>query len=501
MRTVIGKNRMKGLEKETIEQIGIPAIVLMEQAAMGLAGEIKHLLPATSRILFYCGCGNNGADCLAAARILFLEDWDVEILLADPTAQGTDCYSTQKKACEGLQIPFRAWDAKLMQELSAKHFDAVVDGLFGIGLSRPVAGAYAETLKVLNEADCMHIAADIPSGLDADTGKALGTVFQADHTVTFGWGKIGMYLTAGAPYCGEISIVPLSIAPVRSFELQAEILEPEDIHKWLPARKTWSNKGTYGRLGIVAGSKGMAGAAFLCAKAALKCGCGMVKIYTPECNRTALQALLPEAMAFAYDPEGDVSEALKDLLSWSDVIIIGPGLGKADHAVRLLREILEKADCPTVLDGDALNILSDHPEFLPLLGHGKVLTPHMGEMSRLTGRAVSEIRNSMVESVQAFCLMTKAVVHCKDAVSVTADFLGNVVITNCGTNGMSTAGSGDVLAGIIGAFLAVMDEPFQAAALGAYVHGLSGCEAAAANGERFMTATDIIDGLKAVLKQ
>jgi NAD(P)H-hydrate epimerase len=324
----------------------------------------------------------------------------------------------------------------------------------------------------------------------------LGTAFNADDTITFSYGKAGQYLWPGSDFSGNVHVMPMGITAASWLDKKPHIsvFDEEDLDL-LPKRIPHSNKGTYGRLLVIAGSVGMAGASVLCAQAAYRMGCGLVKVVTPEENRLILQTSVPEALLLPYRlklGDGELIEAL----NWADAVVIGPGIGTGITAQHILKVTLANCNVPIVADADALNLLSGNLSLL-LTSHTKIIvTPHLGEMSRLTGKAVAEIQSDLLGTAAGFAKKYGVVCVLKDFHTATAEPQGEINLNLSGNPGMATAGSGDVLSGITGSLLAQGMDYKIAAGLGAYVHGLAGDKAKTACGERALLASDIIQGLK-----
>ena len=523
MKKLLYSGQMKALDAYTIEQIGIPSPVLMERAALEVVLRIKAR-GCCGRILVLCGTGNNGGDGIAVARILFQQGFDSAYYVAGNEAHYTDQTRLQISIADALGVP-RIYDPE------PERPSVLVDALFGVGLSRPVTGEYARLIDWMNRMDAWKIAVDIPSGVDADTGQILGTAFRADETVTFAFGKPGLYLDPGRALAGKVSVAEIGVTwQEKAFTTvhcsgSRRLLEKADLQPLL-YREPAGHKGTFGKVLAVAGSAGMCGAAYLCGAAALRTGCGMVRIQTPQENRIPLQTLLPEAMIACSDREAD----WQAYLDWADVLIIGPGLGTDENALRRFSWFLHGAweqKKPVVLDADGLNLLSAFPEnYKGWLDEGVILTPHIGEMSRLTGKNPADLTADRIRAAHETAQKYGAACIMKDAASVTASPTGEVYINTTGNNGMGTAGSGDVLAGVLGGLLALNcrreiskpDDPaiiadggpyyasgrrdaprglstpgvFIAAA-GVYLHGMAGDLAAMEEGPHAMTAGSIVN--------
>lgn len=502
MKKLVTGREMKLLDTNTSEHFHIPELVLMEQAAMVFVQKLFEVLPDPGKILIVCGTGNNGADGIAIARLLNQKGYPAEIFLMENIlehARVSESYSRQKEIYLAYGYPIRNTIFKLSSGESP--YTLIIDAIFGIGLSRVVSGDYARIIELLNELPGKKAAVDISSGISAEDGAVLGTAFRADYTITFSFGKLGQFLWPGSEYCGTVITADMGIteesALGEAFGIQ--VLEKEDL-SLLPARSAHSNKGTYGKLLIIAGSKNMAGAACLSAKAAYRAGAGLVRVLTCEENRLPIQQKVPEAVLSTYGENLDPQE-LSALLEWADGIVIGPGIGTAETARRLVEFVVCNAKTPVLFDADALNILSEWEELLEQIPQNSVFTPHLGEMSRLLKRNAGEIQQNLCQTAASFARKNK--IHCvlKDFHTVVAGSNGSMYLNLSGNNGMATAGSGDVLTGIIGTFLAQGMEPIKAAALGVFVHGYAGDLILEKTGTYGMMAGDLIEGLNLVWNQ
>lgn len=482
MKYLVTGKEMKFLDENTTKQFHVPTVVLMEQAAQGFVRELLSFGIKSNKILVVCGNGNNGADGIAIARLLNQNGIITSVYF---------CAEGKKDSLFGLQKQiYMAYNYPIEEHLLADNeYDVVIDAIFGIGLSRNISGEYEEIIQVMNAMNGKKVAVDIPSGIDADNGQVLGVAFRADITITFSFGKVGQYLWPGFGYCNEVRVVPMGITQESWIERKPTVAtyENEDL-SLLPPRKRHSNKGTYGKLLVIAGSENMSGAASFCAKAAYRSGVGLVKIITPKECRNVLQTTIPEAIL-------SNKEQLIEDLKWADAVVIGPGIGITKESEELLKMVLKNVSIPTVLDADALNILAKEPEQLLLPHTDMILTPHLGEMSRLTKDAISFLQTHLIESAQEFARKYNVICVLKDARTVTAIPYGLTYLNCSGNNGMATAGSGDVLSGVIGGLLAQGAKPEVAASLGVYLHGLAGDEVRKVTGARGMMASDILEGL------
>ncbi len=519
-RILLGK-QMKAVDRYSIENIGIPSMVLMERAALGVVEAVEDVYKTGDKILVVCGNGNNGADGLAVYRILMTKGYRAECVILGDVHGGTEDFQSQRKIIKKCGYKYsRQESEEESPDVDIKSFDIIVDALFGIGLSRNVEGMYAEMINQINsekldDDEVKVISVDAPSGVDTDNGKIMGIAVRADITVTFGKSKVGLVMYPGAAYAGEVRVwdigIPWSVYGTVLFDSRIspyvgeEIFqfEKSDMAEYISPRIPYSHKGTYGKVLVIAGSAEYSGAAYLCESAAYKSGCGLVKVVTSMENKAMLTVMMPEGLYEFYSAEGMDPDILKEDMEWADAIIIGPGLGQSENALNMLKTVIEEKEKPIVIDADGINLLSSNRELLLQLDDNMVLTPHLREMSRLMETSVSEIKKDMLSAVSAFKRRYKGTLVLKDARTVVAGPKKELFINTTGNSGMATGGSGDVLAGIIGGIIA-QDPNFDIALksmTGVYLHGMAGDMAAEELGEYAMTASNIVDGLAMVLKE
>lgn len=531
MKILANASQMKQIDGYSIDEIGIPSLVLMEKAALATALEIQKRFSADSstsdrrmsaisestiknKILAVCGVGNNGGDGVAALRIL--KEWGYEgaVLLVGDEKKASEQMQVQLSIARNLNIPVFCYgnepfsdEIHLNQKLEAEY-TVIIDGLFGIGLSKPAAGVQRQVIEAVNHAvesgSCRVFAVDIPSGIHASNGRVMGCAIQAEVTVTFGVNKLGLVLYPGCEYAGEVITADIGFpqVSVEKAEVTSFHYEKEDVKELLPKRKKDSNKGTYGKVLVIGGSKNMAGACCFSAKAAYTIGAGLVKVMTEECNRTIVQTLLPEALLYTYE-ESTILEHRKEILrelEWAAVVVLGPGLGRKEAGKQLLELVLEYAKVPVVLDADGLNLLSEKGGLKEIISRENlILTPHLKEMERLTGDSIGKMKEDIVSYGRDSMKDAKGILVLKDSRTIVTD--GERAYVNVsGNNGMAKGGSGDVLTGIIAGLLAQGMENFEAACLGTYLHGLAGNRVTEENSEYSLLASDLILGLKKELK-
>ena len=483
---VLTADVMSSADHFTIEK-GIPSLVLMERAALSVLRVIEENELDLSKVLIVCGTGNNAADGAALARLIAEQGEQPTLWLTG----NPDKYSPEMQ----LQLAvLREYPVDYADNPDPENYSLVIDALFGTGLRRDITGKTAEIIDRINLGTAPVIAVDIPSGLSADTGHILGTAVAADITVTFQYMKRGQLLCEGPSCCGELYVEDIGILPsALDGKPFAEAVSGED-YALLPERDESGNKGTFGKLLVIAGSETICGAAFLCAKAALRTGIGMVKIFTSEANRTALAALLPEALITTYRQDTEDLKKLKEDLAWADHVLIGPGIGTDEFSRELMIRFLEWNRLPDVMDADALNLLSANPDLWERIRFDCVITPHAGEMSRLLGVDVPEIKSDPAGTASRFASEHQVTCVLKDAVTVTAGPDGALWINLSGCSALAKAGSGDVLAGMIAGYRTRYgDSDLPLAALAVYEHGIAGETAGENIGYDAVTASELLD--------
>ena len=511
---LVTASEMKQYDTNTIERYHIPSLILMERAALVTVEEIHRVWGNDPcRVLVAAGCGNNGGDGLAIGRLLMAEGYDVTFVLIGDENKCSEETTRQIRIVQQYQ-------ARVFSTIQNGEYDIVIDAVLGIGLSRPVEGKYKDAIRWINHSSTRVCSVDIPSGIRADTGEIMGDAVRADITVTYGFRKLGHILYPGTKYSGELICRQMGIDE-RSF-LGGEPYWYTHIghnSRVLPERRPDGNKGTFGKALLIAGNDQIAGAAMMAAKSAFRIGAGMVKVVTAVENRESLQQFVPEAMLLAYTKdvshENDVDHMeqkqgficeLKEALKWADSILIGPGIGTGRWAHELLRVCIEESSLPLVIDADGLNLLAQDKELQKNIADRKdqnriiILTPHLGEFARLYGCSVEQVKSGLTDYPRQLSDRLHCIVVCKDARSVVEWYGGRQGYLNTtGNAGMATAGSGDVLAGIVTGLLAQKMPGADAAVAGVYLHGIAGDLAAKKESEASMTATDIIDRIKDVM--
>ncbi len=511
MKYILKAYEMKMYDRDTSERIGIPSMVLMERAALGVLEALRERHITPRKVLVAAGMGNNGGDGLAVGRLLAERGAEVTVYMTGNRDKMTEETRRQISILMngGLEnVEFKN-SSSPHSKLETAEYDMVVDALLGIGLSRNIDGEYLRLVRAINrfgQKGAFILALDIPTGVCADTGKIWGEAVKADLTVTFAFAKRGHFLYPGREYTGELAVKDIGITE-SSFLLGkpgAFCYGKEDLARLLPERKPWGNKGSFGKVLLVAGSRDICGACILCGKSILKAGAGMVKIITPACNRIIVQEAFPEAMLYTFEETPD-EEEVKKALTWADVAVAGPGLGTGNTAKELIRQLLAYKSIPMVIDADGLNLLAADQELFELAaGRGEgnlVITPHPGELTRLLKTDMENYRENREKLAFEAAGKLNCVVTAKDAVTfIVEEGRAEICMNITGNDGMATAGSGDVLAGITGGLLAQGMECFEGACLGAYLHGLSGEKASEKKGRYGVTASDIVEAIPHIME-
>ncbi len=509
---------MRELDRRTIEEYGTPGEVLMDRAGHGLAEHIHRLAGEAGLyaplIRMVAGRGNNGGDAFVAARYLHTAGFDVDVLLAGTVEDIQGDARTHLRHMQNMEIPLRERPAPdhWKEELNAgrEPADILVDGVLGTGTTGPARGPAAAAIDYMNA--CAHqafiVSIDIPSGLDADHGHAEGSVVRADMTVTMGLPKIGLALADGIEYSGSVEVVDIGIPAEYIDELETEYAAIGDADLWpcFPRRKRVSHKGDYGHVLLIGGARGYSGAIALAGQAALRSGCGLVSILTPESIVTPVSCHAAEFMVhgIAETGAGSISahgwSEWKDRIHEFDAILIGPGMTRHDDTLQITRQIIQTSRKPLVLDADAIQVLHGRPHELKEASCPIVITPHPGEFARLGDLNVTDVQADRIGMARAMAQTTNTTVVLKGAGSIIARSGQPVHINLTGNPGMATGGTGDVLAGLLTGLLAQNLDPFDAARFSVYIHGRAADLLAWDMTQRGYTAGDIVTRLPDVFR-
>ncbi|MBM4136433.1 MAG: NAD(P)H-hydrate epimerase [Nitrospira sp.] len=554
---VVTAEEMRNIDRVTIEEYGIPGIVLMERAGLAVATKIKDLF-GRKRIIVISGGGNNGGDGLVVARVLHNERCDVKVFLtARPEDLKGDALFQYNTAIKfGVEIhPFEEF---LTHHSSlVTHHTIIVDALLGTGLSKNVAGKLSGVISLVNRLNIPVVSVDIPSGISSDNGQIMGAAIKANYTVTFGLPKRGHLLYPGADYTGRLFIEDIGFPQklLLSDKLNVELLEKKNILSLIPERQRYSHKGDYGHVLIVSGSRGKTGAALMAAKACLRTGAGLVTLGIPESLIDIFQSRVTEEMTLPLPDKGDgtlsekASGIILDFLNAkADVLAIGPGIGVSVETEKLIKTLIKNSKNPMVIDADGINALSGSRvkghvarDILRISKSPIILTPHPGEMARLIQKAapppsppprggrvregvkaplsehqtqkakntvsekltanryslIANIEKDRINTAISFAKETGTYLVLKGVPTIIAELDGKAFINSTGNPGMATGGTGDVLTGMISGFLGQGLKPIDASITGVYMHGLAGDIAVAEKGEHSLIAGDIIDKIPA----
>ncbi len=494
---IFPSSSIKKLDAYTIEHEPIASIDLMERAATALTKAITERWNTETPVTVFAGPGSNGGDALAVARMMAEKGYKTEVYLFNTKGELSPDCQTNKELVEMIEeVTFHEISTQFVPPvLTPDHL--VIDGLFGSGLNKPLSGGFAAVVKYINSSSATVAAIDIPSGLmgEENTFNIKGNIIRADVTFSLQLPKLAFLFAENAEFVGEWELLDIELSEegIKETETNYEILEMEEIRSLIKPRKPFAHKGNFGRALLIAGSKGMAGASVLAARACLRSGVGLLTVHAPICNGNILQTAVPEAMV-----ETDASEDYFAVPTDTDdyqAVGIGPGLGQNEETEAALIEQLEQCQTPVVLDADALNILANHRHTLTHLPKGSILTPHPKELERLTGKC----QDSYERLTKACELAHAAHVHIvlKGAFSAIITPKGKCFFNPTGNPGMATGGSGDVLTGVILALLAQGYSSEEAAKIGVYIHGLAGDIAQKKQGTVGLIASDIVTCLPA----
>jgi len=492
---VFTAEEMRRLDQRAITDLGIPGATLMENAGRGAAEAILAALPDLgaprrgARVAVVCGKGGNGGDGFVVARWLKRGGARPTVLLTHPPAEiGGDAGRKLAELRRAGIKPRPLADDEAFQ-LAAAH--VIVDALLGTGSRGAAEGATARAIELINASDRPVVALDIPSGLSANTGAHTGPAIRAALTLTFAGLKRGLVIAPGAELAGKVTVVPIGVPDHEVARgVTTFLLEPSDVAPHFPRRARATHKGTYGHLLLIAGSLGKTGAAALGALSALRSGVGLVTVATPASQQPVVAGLVLEAMTEAL-PEKP-REAILGLAASRDAVAIGPGIGLDDETARVARGLVHELHQPMAVDADALTALAGHLDLLRDAPGPRCLTPHPGEMARMLGAKVDEVQRDRIETVRAFATRYRAHIVLKGARSVIGEPDGRVFVNPTGNPGMASGGTGDVLTGMLGAFLARGIEPGAALRASVYLHGSAGDVAAERMGEEALIARDVI---------
>jgi len=511
---LITAEQMRELDRIAIRERGIPSLDLMERAGKAVARCAASIIAdgnLRKRALLFAGKGNNGGDAFVAARYLEIEGIKTRtVLLANKNDISGDAKENLQRLEEmGADLVEAETSGALAGILESAADDAlIIDGILGTGVSGNVSGHLAEAISLINDLRKLVVAIDVPSGLDAASGRTCGVAVRALATVTMGLPKTGLVRADGIEQSGRIRVADIGIPAdmILNAPSAGELIVEQDLFNLFPPRKRASHKGDYGRILIVAGSPGMTGAACLAASAAMRAGSGLVTVATPKNLNPILEAKLTEAMTLPL-PETAAGalgkKAGEEILRAADrfdIVAIGPGLSRHPETARMVRTLVEEIRTPMLVDADGLNAIAEDVYILKKIKSPVILTPHPGEMARLTKKSAAGILSDRIAAAEEFARGYGVTLVLKGAMTIVADAEGRVSINASGNPGMASGGSGDVLSGVIASLWGQGMSPAYAARAGAFIHGDAGDRAMLAIGERALVATDIINHLHLALE-
>lgn len=492
---ILSVQNAKMIDKYSIKTMKIPSIVLMENAGLRIS---DLLINKANEFTVVCGVGNNGGDGLVIARHLLNNAKKVNVVIVGDLLKATNDFKTNFEILLNLKcnIAYIKEKNDIDDQVNSvlNNSDIVVDCLFGVGLNRNVEGLFYEVISVINSISKYIVAVDIPSGLNADTGKPLGICIKADETFTIQVPKKGFYEYQSFNYVGKLNIIDIGIPKEAITNYNDNIIMLDDFQykNMIPIRKVYGHKGNYGKVLVWAGSLGLTGAAYITTQSVVRSGAGLVTLIVNDDTSEILASKLTEAMTININEKYKISKLLKDI----DVFVCGPGIGKTEESKNHLSYFLKNTTCKLVLDADAINLLSENKELFKYLRGRAILTPHHGEMARLIGEDINYVNNNRFEVCKKFAKENKVILLLKGYYSLISDG-DKTVINPTGNSKMASGGMGDCLTGIITGLLAQKKDLFESAILGCYLHGKVADELSK---ERYsVVATDVINNLPKII--
>lgn len=496
MLEVLSANKCKELDKEAIEKINIPSIILMENAAISIFNEIRNF---GDSFLIICGKGNNGGDALALARHLILAGKDVKVfIIAKDKNYSNDFminYNILNKILDERKIILICNESQIDDEvnLDINKYDIIIDGLFGVGLSRDIEGIFEKIIYSINKNSNKIISIDVPSGLDCNTGLEKGIAVMADYTYTFEVIKKGFLNYNALKYIGKLKVLNIGIPDIVK-EKKSEfihILEKNEYINMFPKRKIYGHKGNYGRALILAGSEGFSGAAYITTECTVRAGAGLTTLICDKNIQGQIATKLIEAMTINYE-----NDKLHDLIVKADSIALGPGIGNGVKVKEIVEYIITNSKCPIIVDADGIGIIKENEKLLKMLEGRGIITPHPGEMANFLETTIEEVEKNRISIAKKVAEKYKIVVLLKGYNTVISDGI-NTYINTTGNSKMASGGMGDSLTGIINAFLSQTSKILESTLIGAYIHGYIGDELSKSN--YIVNARDIINNLSSYI--
>lgn len=506
---ILSSDQMRNIDSRASDKYGIPSIILMENAAKSVYEEIKKRFDPLSEksFIIFCGKGNNGGDGYETARLLLQENAHViAVSIGENNNTLSDAAVMRKRFIESGGKIINAEDFLSKTDILSDYI--IVDAIFGTGINTDIKGISADIIRWINHNASPVISIDLPSGINTDNGQIMGIAVKADMTITFCLKKPAHFLLPGSELCGEIIVKDIGIPneAVEDEHPNIILFNKGQADKIIPRYKKNEHKGSCGKLLVIGGSTAMSGAPVMASLAALRSGCGIVKLIVPENIYLPVAAKTLEIMV---DPmkdtiygtfSKDIIDEILEMTDRFDAVLIGCGMSVSEDTKEILYELVEKCNIPMVIDADGINILAKNKEILKHKKAPVILTPHTVEMSRMMGISSSEVDGDRIRCALEFAKEYELTALIKGPNTITAFYDGRIAVNSSGNPGMATAGSGDVLTGVIAAFIARGIKPFDAAAAGVYIHGKAGDLAAAKLSQYGLIASDIIDQLPLALK-
>ncbi|HUO84321.1 MAG TPA: NAD(P)H-hydrate dehydratase [Thermoanaerobaculia bacterium] len=497
---IVTSEQMSSIDRRAIDEFGIPSIVLMENAASAVTEVIERHYPEAEEVALFCGTGKNGGDGLAVARHLHNRGLVVHIFIVGKKKALTGDAAINLRTCEQMAIPIATItdDATLVEALArASTGDLVIDAIFGTGLNRPAAGLHADVILSLSQLRLPILSIDLPSGLNGSSAEVEEPVVEADITVTFAQPKIPHIFSPAAAWCGEVVVADISIprAAVDAEGVSLSLIRREDVVPLIPPRAVETHKGSYGHVVLISGSEGKSGAAILAARGAVRAGAGLVTVATdPETARIVDSASV-ESMTLPIHLESRAIGKIAEFLHGKAAVLIGPGLPDTKESYEVIREIMARIDLPMIVDATAINAWQGRLTELNAGRHPCILTPHPGELARLLGISVAAVQKDRIGSAREAANRSGCVVVLKGHQTLIAEPEGRLAVNPTGNPGMASGGAGDVLSGILAAFVARMEDLFEAACAATYLHGAAGDRVRDEASDIGITALDLAEAL------
>ena len=498
---ILTASQFKELDKYTIEHEPVASVDLMERAAKAIVTELEKRWKTTTRFIIFAGPGNNGGDALAVARMLCQDGYPTQTFLFNITGRlSNDCLENKKRLEKLSRANFTEISSQFSFPETGEN-DVIIDGLFGTGLNKPLDGGYAGLVKRINTCRAKVVSIDVPSGLMAEDNSHNNpaAIVCADLTLTIQLPKLAFFFAENQKYIGEVQALDIRLHPdgLAAIDSSVAVIEEPEVRQILKPRDPFAHKGAMGHALLVSGQYGMAGATVLAARACLRGGAGKLTVHTPDMNNSILQCCVPEAILSHDLSDIRVSKAISTYDY--DALAIGPGLGTHEDTAEAVHQFIRNHPGEMVLDADALNILGRHRDWISEIPQDTILTPHPKELENLVG-ACTDSYDRMAKA-RELSIKMQIYVIVKGHNSMICTPTGRVFINPTGNAGMATAGSGDVLTGLLAALLSRGYSANEACRLGVFLHGLAGDIACERFGEESLTASDIIDAIPEAIKR